>query len=379
MNGNPARVRATPFHTRAAEANEANDWTTRNGFTLSRSYAGTNDEALAARFRVGLADVTWRWRVMLEGARAGEFLSRLVTRDAAQLAPAEAAKALWLGDRGGVRGVGVVARYGKESFLLAASAPDADWVATAAARFEVSIRDVTQAEGGLALVGPYAAATLARAGLPTDLMPLTLRKQFWRGLDITLTRFGEQNGFELWCAAEDAIIVWDRLMRAGEPFGIEPLGLAAADVLDLEAGVARPVRDYELALAGNASTPTPRALGLETLVDEAHTAFNGRSAWLAARAGESLRLVGLAIEAEDAAPHTPVMQGTKTVGRTLASAYSPALRQAIALAQVDANFAASGTELTLTLSPTRERCEFRTVAARVTETPFLPAPDQVAP
>ena len=52
-------------------------------------------------------------------------------------------------------------------------------------------------------------------------------------------------------------------MRAGEPFGIEPLGLAAADVLDLEAGIARPGRDYDPAQSGDAATPTPRALGLE--------------------------------------------------------------------------------------------------------------------
>ena len=124
MSANPARVRATPFHARAAEANEANDWVARNGFTLAGSYAGRNDEALAARFRVGLVDISWRWRVMLDGARAGEFLSRLVTADVAQLAPGESAKALWLTDGGGVRGAGVIARFGRERYHLISAAPD---------------------------------------------------------------------------------------------------------------------------------------------------------------------------------------------------------------------------------------------------------------
>lgn len=377
MSGNPARVRATPFHARAADVNEANDWTARNGFTLSRAYAGTRDEALAARFRVGLIDISWRWRVMVEGARAGEFLARLATRDVSKLAPGESRKALWLADRGGVRGAGVFARHGKESFLLVAAAPDTDWIAAAAQHFDVALEDVTQTQGGLALVGPYAAATLARAGLPTDLAPRTFRKQFWRGLDVTLSRFGEHNGFELWCAADDGIILWDRLMRAGEVFGIEALGLAAADILDLEAGIARPVRDWDAATGADAVAPSPRRLGLESLIDETHMGFNGRAAMLAAREGEARRLVGVAIEAETPVPFTPLMRGGVTVGHTLTSAVSPALRQAIALAFVDADASAAGTALSLTLAPSRAQCEFRTVTARVSALPFLSAPEQV--
>ncbi len=375
MSANPARVRATPFHARAAEANEANDWVARNGFTLAGSYAGRDDEALAARFRAGLVDISWRWRVLFEGARAGEFLSRLVTADVTRLAPGKSVKALWLADGGGVRGAGVIARFGRERFQLVTAARDAEWIAAAAARFDVTVHDVTDEQGGLALVGPYAAATLARAGLPHDLEPLTFRKQFWRGLDVTLSRWGEQSGFELWCAADDGIILWDRLMRAGEPFGIEPLGLAAADVLDLEAGIARPGRDYDPAQKGDAATPTPRALGLESLIDEAHLAFNGHAGYLAARDGETHRLVGLDIDAFRPAPHTPLLHNQAAVGHTLSSVYSPAVQRTIALASVAAGAAAPGTVLSLTLSPTRADPEFRTVTARVAELPFLRPPD----
>ncbi len=115
-------LRATPFHARAAETNRGNDWRTRNGFTLARIYSDAADEALAARSRASLADISWRWRVMLEGARAGEFLSHLATRDASTLEPGRALKALWLSDGGGVRGAGAIARYGKESFLLVSAA-----------------------------------------------------------------------------------------------------------------------------------------------------------------------------------------------------------------------------------------------------------------
>ena len=108
-------VRATPFHARAAAANLENAWATRNGFTLASVYADTNDEALAARLRVAIADISWRWRVMLEGPRVLEFLAKLATQDVSRLAPGTALKALWLADGGGVRGAGVFARYGRES------------------------------------------------------------------------------------------------------------------------------------------------------------------------------------------------------------------------------------------------------------------------
>lgn len=379
MIGSSPRLCATPFHARTAEACQTNDWVVRNGVTLARVYADANDEALAARFRAGLIDISWRWRILIEGARAAEFLSRLVTRDVSRLEPGQAAKALWLGDGGDVRGAGVIARFGKEGFRLVAAAADTQWIGSAAARFGVTLRDLGDSVGGLALVGPYAAATLARAGVDPEIEPLGFRRQFWRGIDVTLSRWGELGGYEVWCLADDGIVLWDRLTKAGRAFGLEPLGLAAADILDVEAGVPRPGRDYTPAEAGDAPGPTPRAIGVESLIDEAHAGFNGRTAYLSARDGERMRLVGIEIDAQMPAPHTPLLRGSTFVGRTLSSVGSPALRRAIALAQVDATVSALGTELSLTLAPTAEVPEFRTVSAHVVDLPFLSAPEQIVP
>ena len=375
MTVNPALVRATPFHTRAAAANEGNDWTARNGATLARQYADAGDEALAARFRAGLIDVSWRWRVMLEGARATECLAHMMTRDASRLAPGEALKALWLDDDGSVRGAGVVARFGKERFLLISAQPDAPWIEAAARRFAVGARDVTVVEGGLALVGPYAAAVLERAGLDSALEPGCFRKQFWRGLEVTLSRFGEHGGYEVWCAADDGIILWDRLMRAGEPLGIEPMGTIAADTLDLEAGIARPGRDWRPPRESHGSGFSPLALGLESLIDENHSLFNGRNMWLAGRDGETRRLVGIELDGEAPAPHTPLLRTGSAIGHTMSSLYSPALRRAIALALVDVSAAAPGTGLVLTLPPSLDVPEFRMAAAHVVMLPFLSPPE----
>jgi aminomethyltransferase len=371
-------VRATPFHGRAAAANLENAWQTRNGITLSSFYSDTNDEALAARLRVAMADISWRWRVMLEGPRVVEFLGKLVTRDVSKLSPGTSLKALWLADGGGVRGAGVFARYGRETFLLAASSPDRDWITAAAATCDVKLRDMND-EGGLAIVGPYAQATVQAAQLATDLEPLAFRKLSWRGIDITLSRFGEHGGYEIWCAPDDGMLVWDRIARAGESFGLKPAGLAAMDLFDLEAGIARPERDYDPARDGNASGPSPVALGVESLIDVEHQAFNGRAAYLASREKEPKRLAGIELESDIPAPFTPLLIKDRVVGHTLRSVWSPSLRRAVALAQIDVSAFAPGTRLTLTLPPSRAIPELRTADARVTALPFLKVPDSIAP
>jgi len=323
-----AKVRATPFHSRAAAASRLNLWEPREGWTVASVYDDAAEEALAARLTVAIADISWRWRVSIDGPRSEEFLSRLLTRNPASLDPGGAFKALWLTDKGAVRGAGVLARNGRESFTLISAAADPLWIAKAAALFDVKVHEIGEAQGLLAVIGPYAAKLLAAAGLDPDLALLRLRKLFWRGLDVTLSRFGEHEGFEIACAADDAPLVWDRLIKAGQAYALRPAGAAAMDVLDLEAGVPRPGRDYRPATGGFEASPRPEDLGLESLIDQDHAVFNGRPSRHDAAA--SRRRAGVVFDSDKPAPHA-IFDG----GFTLGSVYSAALRSAIALAMVE--------------------------------------------
>jgi glycine cleavage system aminomethyltransferase T len=372
-------LRATPLHGRAAALNRFNRWKPRNNFTLAADFGDKNREVLAARTRAVIADISWRWRFFAKGAQAAQFMSRLVTRNAAELSPGDAVKALWLNDGGAVRGAGLIARYASDSFFVASAATDADWFQSAASAFDVALDDVTEKEGGVALIGPYAVAVLKAAGLDADVAPLGFRKLFWRGLDVTVSRWGEQNGYEIWCPADDCYLVWDRLLHAGAPFGMEPAGLSALDILDIQAGVPRPARDYLPAKDGFAIDPSVESLALESLIDEKHLTFNGRSAWLENRGKSKMVLVGVEIDSETPAPFASLMRNGSRVGHTLASVFSPVLRRAIALAQVERANAASGTMFMLTVPGSLEAPECRAVAARIVELPFIAAPDSVPP
>ena len=369
-------VRATPFHARAADANTGNLWAPRNGFTLAAAYSGTEAEATAARIGVVMADISWRWRATLEGARVRELVQRLFTRDATGLTPGQALKALWLSDGGGVRGAGVAARHGRQAYRLVSAAEDADWIAAAAANFDVGFRDTTDEEGGLAIIGPYAAKLVEALGLDPTLELSTFRTESWKGIDITLSRFGEFGGYEIWCPAEDASLVWDRVARAGAPFAILPAGLDAMDVLDIEAGVPRPGRDYDGATDPDAAAPLAGELRLASLIDPAHLGFNGAKPALAATPRVSL--TGLVFDGAVPAPFTPITIEGRAIGRTLSSRYSPLLRRAIALAQIETDRAVPGTVVQILLPASRLLLP-TLAAARVVDLPFLPPPDPIAP
>mgnify|MGYP001604703575 CR=1 FL=1 len=343
-------IRATPFHSRTAALNRANRWINRNGWTLAADFGDANAEALAARASVIMADITWRWRATIEGAGAGAFLSRLLTKDASRLKPGTASKALWLSDSGGVMGACVIARLGREHFILAASAPDDGWISSAAAHFGATVSDISGESGGIAIAGPFAASALTAAGLPSAIEPLQFREMNWRGLAVAVSRWGEHGGYEIWCKPGEGLIVWDRIAKAGARFGLVPAGLIAADILDLERGVARPGRDYQPAQLADDAQPTPLSLGLELLIDDGHLNFNGRAAWQTARAAEKRRFAGIELDCETPpSKHAALMRGDEPIGRIVASVFSPALRRAIALAQIDESSAAPETEVRIAL------------------------------
>lgn len=327
---------ATPFHARAAEANRHNAWETRGGFTLASWYSDAEEEAIAARFGAVIADISWHWRVELSGARAVEFVSRLLTRDVSALEQGSAMEALWLNDAGAVRGAGTVVRLSDTSFLLICPEQDADWIAAAARLYQVEVRDRTHSHGVLSLIGPATLRLLQSSGIEASLASMTIRKTVWRGLDIMVSRLGL--GFELWCEPDSALIAWDRLHRAGRNYALRPAGQEALDIVEFESGVMRPGRDYAPARGGVVAQPTPQSLGLSAFVDPGHP-FNGRTAVMAA--GPDTSPGGVLIDGEMPVAEAPLTHQGRSVGRTLASRFSPALRGAVAFGVLNGAWPAS--------------------------------------
>ncbi|MBV9331752.1 MAG: aminomethyltransferase family protein [Alphaproteobacteria bacterium] len=368
-------ARPTAFYAPARAANRDNAWCDRNGFSVPAHYGDVESEAMAARMSVIVADISWRTRVRMSGARAEECVSRLATRDARRLSPGNGFKALWLNDTGALRGAGLFARLAANEFEIVSAASDHAWFGSAARLFGVEARDVTTRDGGLALIGPCALHVLAEAGIDNDLDLLSIERRNWQGTELALSRFGEHGGYEVWCPHRDAAFLWDRLAEAGRPYGLVHAGALAMDVLDVEAGVPRPWRDYVPARGLDATSPLPRTLGMEGLIDTAHFSFNGYRSWSETAPAERT-IAGILFDGDDPSSFARIRRDNETIGTTLFSAYSPALRRAIALAQIDVESAASGLEVSVE-EPERLGHSGRTVSAWICDLPFMPTPDPI--
>jgi aminomethyltransferase len=90
-------------------------------------------------------------------------------------------------------------------------------------------------------------------------------------------------GYEVWVKPQDAIWLWDSLLRVGEPYKIAPMGSAALNIARIEAGFILVDVDY---LAANyAVRPTQRSrlqdvgwtVSLKKIATSSASALNGRA------------------------------------------------------------------------------------------------------
>jgi aminomethyltransferase len=343
---------ASPIHVRTAERNIYNVWVARGMFTLPRHFGNVEREAVALHFTAVLADLSSFGRLRVFGPGAARLLSASCKCDLGALLPGEAREVYWTNDGGGVRGNGLVARFGEENFVLESFDTDAEWFGDVAPQFSAKVRSEHAEKSGLLLAGPLAATILQS----TELKPaLTLEEEHheiydWNGISLTVSRRSRLGGFELSCSRDDGVILFDRLMEIGRPHALSLIGQDALEILYLEAGVPLAGLDYTPARDIGSELPSAGSLGF------------------AEGKGQAATLVGVEWDGPDLASFAPLYHDARQVGRTLRSAYSPALQRVIALASVQADHAALGTLLTIRAA---ERTNSQDITARTVSLPFL--------
>ncbi len=323
---------ASPFHVRMAEHNLGNAWLTRGAFTLAARYGDARQEALAARAACVLIDASFLTRLRVHGAGAVKLLATACAFDADALAPGSSQRVFWRTQGGGVRGIGMAARFSATNFVLRSFESDGAWFDTAANRFDAAVRDETLEKGLLFLLGPRAANVLAAVALhEAALLEPGKHAVFpWRGVSVMVSRWSglshALDGYELSCANNDAVTVFDRLWRAGQNLGLVLAGQEAFDTLLLEQGVPIPGMDFAPARDPKAQAPSSASLGL-----------------LDSGQGSLHVLAGLEFDTDEPMAFAPILRNGAIIGATMRSAYSPVLRRAIALAQIDSAQANAGT------------------------------------
>jgi aminomethyltransferase len=227
----------------------------------------------------------------------------------------------------------------------------------------VKLEDRSDATALLAVQGPKAADVL-RGHVPDQVLELgyyrfTTGSLFGVPATISRTGYTGEDGFELYFAPEHATTVWKGLVGAGEPHGLELIGLGARDTLRLEMG-------YMLYGNDITDTTTPLEAGLGWTVKLAKAGdFHGRDVITKQKAeGLKRRLVGFQLDGRRVPRHDmAIRSGERALGAVTSGTFSPSLERPIGMGYVEAGSAANGTVLDIAAGTT-------TLSARVTARPF---------
>jgi glycine hydroxymethyltransferase len=243
------------------------------GWDMPVQYSGVKEEHEATRTAAGLFDVSHMGVWEVSGPTAPAFLDALVTNEVSALRPGESMYAQILAPDASVIDDCYVYCRRPELYLFVvnASNDDKDWAwfntvhrgqarvdedrpwATVPGRAGVTLRDLRRPEAGadqrvdIALQGPKARDILLALGAdPGTVKAIKALKRtelcdaVVGGFDLIVARTGytgETMGFELFVHPERAVDLWNALLKAGEPLGLKPCGLAARDSLRTEAGL----------------------------------------------------------------------------------------------------------------------------------------------
>ena len=388
----------TPFHPRTAELNQARRWRKWSGFFIADSYFPAHDlEYHAIRFSAALFDVTPMCKYRITGPDAAKLVDRVITRRVDRIKPMRAIYTPWCDHDGRVLDDGTVALLADGSYFWTAAEPQHGWLEAAGEGLNVTIEDMTEKLCALSLQGPHARDVLSAAvGRDMSDLPFFGRADVTIGgtaVGISRTGYSGDLGYELWMPFDEALPVWDALIKSGEDYTLRVAGMEALDVARLEAGLIMAGVDYHSSRTARhpSLAISPYEIGMDRLVDLDKPAFIGKRALMneVAAGGPATRLVGLELDLNvfEAAyldlgypiEHplrawrhvTPLTRKGETIGRATSGTFSPLLKRSIALGFLPVKHADVGSTVGIEWQIEETR---QSIPATVVPLPFLDLP-----
>lgn len=251
------------------------------GWEMPVVYTSIFEEHLATRQAAGLFDVSHMGVYDVRGADAASFLDTVCGNDCGGLMPGESLYTHFLTPDADVIDDTLVYRRGWDNYLVVVNASNDDkdrtWLesvrdgkvkidnARPFARtfgYEAAIRNLRDPKSGdamrvdIALQGPKSREILIAMGMDEETKQRVMKLKRTElcdavvgGFDLIVSRTGytgEKMAFELFVHPERAVDFWNAVLKAGESFGVKPIGLGARDSLRTEAGL--PLYGHEMGL-----------------------------------------------------------------------------------------------------------------------------------
>jgi dimethylglycine dehydrogenase len=314
--------------------------------TLRRSNAFdiVGNECRKLREGVGMIDITAFSRYEVTGENAAQWLDhvfacKLPGQGRARLAP-------MLAPDGRLKGDLTVFNWGDGIWWIMGSYYLREWHMRwfhDQLKPGVSVRDVSDDVQGFSISGPNAQKLLSR--VTTEDAPSFLG---CKAMDVGLLRckvarlsvVGEL-GYEINCRASEHATLRKLLLAAGDGLGLVEVGFNAMLSLRLEKSFG--IWTYEFRQGY-----TPGMTGLDRFIDFGKPDFVGREkALIEKQSGAKTVLATLEVDASDAdaSGYKPVWREGKRVGYVTSGGYGHTVKKSLALALIDREAAAVGTEL----------------------------------
>ena len=330
--------------------------------TLRRSSAFdvVGEECRSARTAGGILDASSFSRFEFQGPAAERTLDRLLAGRLPEVGRARLTP--MLSERGYLMGDLTTVRVGPERFLVFGSgylqAWHLRWFHAHLPKSAVTLRNLSDEWGGIAIFGPRARELLARvtrqdvsaAAIPfmsAQLVDVGLAPAVVVRLSVT----GEL-GYEIHAPQVYLPAIYDHLKRAAEGLGIIDVGMYALLSLRIEKGFGIWSREFSRDYTATES-------GLSRFIAYDKADFIGREAALRERDSiPGRRLVLLEVAAADAEANflEPLWEGDERVGFVTSAAYGHTCGRSLAMGYVATAAAAPGTPLQVTIVGERRAC-----------------------
>ncbi len=332
----------------AGEGNEAKE---DYGFERQNWFQSVGEECKALRESVGIIDISNFGKYEIKGAGAADWLNRVVANNV----PTEIGRSCLtplIGLRGGIAGDFTITKLNEDEFLMIGSGMAERYHQRFFNMVErpdsVSFRSITSELCGFNIAGPNSREllqSLTEADLSNDNFKFTRSKRITiDGIDAIAIRvsFTGDLGWELYVSEDKQLELYDKLLEAGKPFNIRPVGGRSLLSLRIEKGYGSWGREYS-------PEYWPQEVGLDRLIKLDKPEFIGKEAYLKIKDNEPReKLVMLEIEADnaDAVGGEPIFLPDGTpVGRISSGSYGYTVEKSLALGFVKTAYTTPGTEL----------------------------------
>lgn len=349
-------TRETAFHPRLSAMTR--DYVEYRGYWLPNSFAGHGPTAeyWACREAAALIDLSPLRKFEVTGPDAEALLQHCLTRDVRKLSVGQVVYSAMCYEHGGMIDDGTLFKLGDNNFRwIGGDDFSGIWLRQQAEKmgYHAWVRSSTDQLHNIAVQGPKSRDILKEI-IWTSAKQTALADLEWfrfavgrigdfNGAPVVVSRTGYTGelGYEIFCHPKDAVTVFDAVWKTGEPHGLKPMGLAALDMLRIEAGLI--FANYEFS---DQTDPFEAGIGFTVPLKSKTDDFIGREALVKRKENPRQVLVGLDIAANDPVGHGDCIHiGRAQIGVVTSGTRSPFLKKMIALARVDILYATPGTEV----------------------------------